>query len=331
VGQVGGGSKAVAVHGRYAYLNVGPRLVVLDVADLAHPTVVGQSPPLPGFESVAVAESHAYVAGEGGLHVIDVSDPVAPTAVGLYATTGSAWSVAVMNTTVYLATGGGLHIVDISNPVAPAGIGFYDTPDTALDVTVVGDVAYVAEAYSENDDPTERGGLRIVDVSDPANPSEIGYYPLYPRQSGYNRIYEPRGTRAVAVAGDYACLIYGAPKSKGGLRILDISAPGNPTEIGDYQDYIALVSDVAVVGDPTGGSESVYAYLATGVNYGLVTLDVSDPAQPVSLDTRVPEMTLGIAVTGNTLFATDALGGLHIADISDPAHAFEIGAFETPG
>jgi hypothetical protein len=36
-------------------------------------------------------------------------------------------------------------------------------------------------------------------------------------------------------------------------------------------------------------------------------------------------------VAGNTLFVTDFLGGLHIADISDPAHTFEISSFETLG
>ena len=223
IGQVGAGSKAVATQGHYAYINVGSRLVVLDIADLTHPTAVGQSPPLPSFESVAVVESHAYIAGEGGLHVIDVSDPTAPTKVGLYATTETGWSATVLDTTAYL--------------------------------------------------------------------------------------------------------VYGSQK-KGGLRILDISDPGNPTEISDYQDYISLVSDVAVVGSPSEGSESVYAYLATGANYGLVVLDVSDPAQPVSLGTQIPGMILGIAVTGNTIFVTDALGCLHIADISDPADIFEIGFFE---
>jgi hypothetical protein len=327
VGQADGGSKAVAIQGHYAYLNVGPRLVVLDIADLTHPTVVGQSSPLSGFESVIVSDSHAYIAGEGGLHVIDVSDPTAPAEVGFYATAASAWSVAVVESAAYVAAGDGLYILDISNPIAPASIGFHGTPDAALDVTLMDNTAYVAEVFTERDDATERGGLRIVDVADPANPREIGYYPLYPRESGYNRIYEPMGARAVAVAGSYAYVIFGSGK-KGGLRVLDISDPGNPTEISDYQDYIAMVSDVAVVGSPSEGSESVYAYLATGPNYGLMALDVSDPAQPASLGTQVLGMAESIAVAGNTLFVTDERGGLHIADISDPAHAVEISFFD---
>lgn len=199
IGQIGGASKAVAVQGHYAYLNVGPRLVILDIAGSAHPAVAGQSPPLPGFESLAVAGDHAYVAaGEGGLRVIDISDPAAPTEVGFYATPGSAWSIAAAENTAYVAAGDGLHILDISNPIAPTSIGFYGTPDAALDVAVVGSIAYIAETFSEDDNPLERGGLRIVDVSDPAAPKEIISYDAL------------EFANDVAVAGDYAYVADGA-------------------------------------------------------------------------------------------------------------------------
>ena len=63
VGQIGGATSAVAVEGRYAYVGVGPRLVILDMADPARPTAVGQSAVLPGvIRGVAVAGSYAYVA-----------------------------------------------------------------------------------------------------------------------------------------------------------------------------------------------------------------------------------------------------------------------------
>jgi hypothetical protein len=43
VGQIGGSSYAVAVQGDYAYLGVGPRLVVLDISDPSDPTMLGQT------------------------------------------------------------------------------------------------------------------------------------------------------------------------------------------------------------------------------------------------------------------------------------------------
>ena len=63
VGQIGGATYAVAVAGHYAYVGVGPRLVILDVADPSHPILVGQTAPLPGVvEGVAVVGNIAYIA-----------------------------------------------------------------------------------------------------------------------------------------------------------------------------------------------------------------------------------------------------------------------------
>ena len=44
IGQVGGATQAVAVAGSYAYVGVGPQLVILDISDPAQPAVVGRRP-----------------------------------------------------------------------------------------------------------------------------------------------------------------------------------------------------------------------------------------------------------------------------------------------
>jgi hypothetical protein len=114
VGQIGGPTCAVALQGDYAYIGVGPRLVILNVADPAHPTAVGQTGVLPNVvRGVAVAGSYAYVAdGEGGLRVINVADPAHPGEAGFYDTLGSAWGVALAGSYAYVADGeGGLLIL----------------------------------------------------------------------------------------------------------------------------------------------------------------------------------------------------------------------------
>jgi hypothetical protein len=82
VGQIGGATYAVAVQGVYAYVGVGPRLVILDVSDPAQPTVAGQTGVLPDIVwGVAVAGSYAYVAGRhGGLVILRyvAGPPLAP-------------------------------------------------------------------------------------------------------------------------------------------------------------------------------------------------------------------------------------------------------------
>lgn len=332
VGQIGGVSAAVAVQSHYAYINVGPRLVILDITEQARPVLVGQSSLLPGFENLVVSGNYAIVAaGEGGLRVVDVSDPTAPAEVGGFATPGPAWGVATVGSTAYVAAWDGLHILDISNPQRPAAIGFYSTPDAILDLTVIGDIAYLAEAFSPIDSPVEKGGLRLVDVADPAHLEEISFYPMNPLHvDSFEAPDAPRGAQSVAVAGGRAYIAYRTER-QGGLRILDVLDPAQPREIGDYRDYVYYVSDVAVVEDPSPAAGQIYAYLATGVNMGLLVLDVSDPARPEVLADDVPGWARDLAVVGDTLLIADEAGGLQIADISDPAHPTGTGSYTTLG
>jgi hypothetical protein len=328
VSRIGGQPATVATQGHYAYLNAGSRLVILDIADRAHPALVGQSPPLPELvEGLAVTKNHAYVAdGKGGLRVIDVSNPAHPAEVGFYETSEPARNLAVAEDTVYVAAEDGLYILDVSNPTSPTRIGFCRTPGVARDVAVVRNTAYVAEAMDYDSPSVETGGLRIMDVSDPKNPHEIGFYPMNPWNEPTNPSWNaPKGAIGVVVVGDYAYLIYQTGKL-GGVRVVDISNLARPKKVGDYCGYIALVSDVVVVEHSVGNSKHVYAYLATNYNGGLFVLDLSNLAQPVPLDDKVPGMAWGLAVTGNTLLLADP-SGLHVADISDPAHVFEVGFY----
>ena len=332
ISQIGGSSRAIAVQGHLAYLNIGPRLVILDMADQAHPALLGQTPPLPEpVEGLAVTENHAYVAaGKGGLRVIDISNPAKPVEVGFYKSSKPARNLAVAEGLAYIAAEDGLYILDVSNPTSPIRVGFCRTPGAAREVVVVQNMAYVAEAVGDKSSSVETGGMRIVDISDRKNPNVIGYYPMNPRREEATASwYEITGAGHVAVAGDYAYLLYYTGK-KAGVRVVDISNPAAPKKVGDYVDYFPLASDIKVVEKSVGNSKHVYAYLATNYNGGLWVLDLSNPAQPARLDNTMRPMAWGLAVTGNTLFIA-AESGLHVADISDPAHVSEVGFYSALG
>ncbi|MHA1145772.1 MAG: hypothetical protein ACTSRW_13615 [Candidatus Helarchaeota archaeon] len=72
---------------------------------------------------------------------------------------------------------------------------------------VIGDLAYIADGDS---------GLRIINVSNPANPFEYGFYDT------------PGYVEGLKIAGDYAFIAEGLTH---GLRIINISDPLNPTSI----------------------------------------------------------------------------------------------------
>ena len=213
VGQIGGadlrrrGSGPVRLHRRRpAPGHPGHR-------DPAHPVFVGQTDVLPGFvQGVAVAGSYAYVADcDSGLRIINVANPAAPTEVGFYDTPGNAprrgggGELRLRRRSLAAAC------ASSTSPTRPPRreVGFYDTPGCAGGVAVAGSYAYVADgaaACASSTSPTRprrprsasttrRGmpaawrwraatptsptgssGLRIIDVANPAAPTEVGFY-----------------------------------------------------------------------------------------------------------------------------------------------------------
>jgi len=216
-------------------------------------------------------------------------------------------------------------------------VGFLDF-GTAWHLAQVGDYVYVA-AY-EN-------GLKIIDVSDPENPEEVGSW-------------DDVGIRAwdVFVSGDYAFI--GAWES--GLRIIDVSNPENPEEVGSCDiaggawgvwvdgDYAYVAADesgviIVDVADP-GNPDEVASYNTPGESYdvfkvgdvayvtdadnGICVLDVSDPLHPDLLcQYDTPNRAIGIYVQENYAYVADRLTGLLILDVSDPEDPREVGRFDT--
>jgi hypothetical protein len=227
---------------------------------------------------------YAYVAsGTAGLLIIDVSNPSAPIQVGGYNTPGNAQAVEAIGDIAYVADSqGGLRIVDVSVPSAPIGIGFYNTAGMALDVAVAGNL-----------ESPQAGG--------PALPALSGRVAIDLAELSADSAHEDAFAHEEASAegpsqGMYAYVADGEE----GLRILDVSVPASPTEVGFY--------------------------------------DTPGTAQGVSL-TGVPLMDLGSAsgLSGELLaghvyaYVADAWSGVRIVDVSDPSTPVEVGFYDAPG
>jgi hypothetical protein len=346
VGQIGGATYGVGVREPYAYIGVGPRLVVLDVSDLARPTPVGQSPPLNRrIHDIALVGSHAYVAlGRAGMRIFDVSEPACPVEIGAWEAPrlkGLEWlgsdvaGVAVVNGLAYVADSvRGLSIVDVSDLLHPREIGSFSEPQYAMSVAVSGTLAYVCGRDS---------GLHIVDVADPEDPIELslcdataftvvvsGNYaylgcesdlhvvdisdPAHPEVVGAF----PETASAVAVAGERAYITQFTPTEGQGLRILDVSNPVRIREIGFCSAPTWEAVSVIVAGDR--------AYVGAG-RAGLRIVDVTDPARPVEVGGYAMIGTAGdVAVRGSHAYVVGEDSGLHIVDVADPASPSLVGS-----
>lgn len=230
----------VAVGGRYAYAvgtsgnHIGG-MMILDISDPTDPFLVSTWSYWNGADEVAVADEYVYV-GVGayrvGLLVLDVSTPTTPTVVRDYSVSEFVEDLLVDTNHVYLAATDGLHIL---NRTILADIGFSPTSERPRSLLVQDEYAYVASDE----------GLRIVDISDLANPTEIGYCDITTDYSLAN----------MAIDGNYLYFSTGT----NGVRILDVSAPETPVEVGFYSipgeaHSVAVDSNYAYVAHSDGVS-----------------------------------------------------------------------------
>jgi hypothetical protein len=172
---------------------------------------------------------------------------------------------------------------------------------SAYQVAVSGNYAYVAAGDS---------GLRVVNVSDPTQPREVGHcdlrYPALDVQIGSEWVF---------------VWIESLPQN--GLSVIDFSDPADPREVGYYtlpafgfrartNARFAVNGNLAVVCD-------------TSNNHGTAHfIDFADPANPTVVGIFDGGWGWAVAMNGN-LFCYGRMGWLGIVDISDAANSFEAG------
>jgi len=239
---------------------------------------------------------------------------------------------------LYIVDGVALEIWDVSSSESPVKLGSYDTPGPAENVHVSGSFAYVAGRYS---------GLRIIDISIPSNPQEVGYYDASVRDVYVSDIYayvtcyqslcvvdvsNPSNPHEVGLcetlswaAGDLYVSGSNAYVSDGykGLGVIDVSMPSNPHEI-SYFDTPNSVRKVYVSGH--------YAYIAD-TDYdeenALRVIDISTPSELQEVGHYdISGWPYGIYVSGTNAYVAD--GDLHVIDVSTPSTPQEVGYYDAP-
>jgi hypothetical protein len=299
----------------------GSNLVIIDVAtDPANPAVLGShEDDWWRFEDVESQGDYSYVydCKDATLLVIDVSDPSSTSLEGVaYVTSYSFHGMDLSGSYVGISEGEhGFGLFNISDPTDSSFYAIevlFETPDDVDDVVVSGDYAYLAN----------RGdGLRILDILDPTNPSEVG---LCDTVYAFDRI---------AVSGGYAyCMT-----PWGDLWVVDVSTPSSPMQVGHlyYENWNSR--GVYVQGD--------YAYLVgnhnpTGDDVARMDIiDVSNPVSPTFQGTYScsdPTMNHGgLALSNHYAYlpvfdssGTQGGPGLRIVDILDPTAPNEVGSFK---
>ena len=174
------GARRITLVGTFAYILCDKGLVVVDLADPAHPKVTAQigAPDLVEPQGVAVQFRYAFVVDKEGLKVLDTTNLASPRMVpNAKLSLTDARNLYVARTYAYVAGGKqGMVIVDVEKPEHPrleqaydAGGKIADARDIKLGMTAASAFAYIADGT---------GGMKIVQIFAPNdNPNYLGFSP----------------------------------------------------------------------------------------------------------------------------------------------------------
>ena len=302
-----GGLIHIEVRGNLAYIINNDGLNIWDVTNKNSPFLVGSVSMEPYPQDLYIAGHYAFVSHSSyGLKIYDVQDPTSPLLIGTFDTYSAAVTSVVKDDIAYVTySGDGLLMMDISNLEYPVLIGQFENSSYTYDLKFRDDLVYLA---------CWEDGFKILDVSDPTTPTLVSVL------SGFN-------AWKVELYGNYAYVEeLNPPYTIGTIRIINISNPSNPFEVGSIQI-------------PDYGEELVYYnnYLFVACDdAGLKILDVSDPQNPFEASSISLPDVLDIYIRDNDAYVCAADwpsngGGFYIFDISDPLIPIVKGYYGTAG
>jgi len=246
-----------------------------------------------------IVGNRAFVAnGAGqGLESYDITDPTNPTRTWLSNGPNSWRCRAYGDTWLFdFCRREGVVLFDVSGSGDPVRLGRYDPSGSreALEGgALVGSALYCA---------AHQNGIYAIDYSDPCSPQKVGALSLDPAQAWNveakdSFLFVANGREGLAVAG-----------LSGGLHeVARLELPGTANDI-------VLEDNVAV--------------LALGVA-GLATVDVTDPHNPVLLDTISTDGCVwGIGIAGQLVVA-GSWRVMELFDVSNPASIARVGCDNT--
>lgn len=332
---------------------------IIDASDFGAPVLVGNYVNGNELTDVMIAGNYVYALDNTSnrLLIINIEDPANPLLTGACPINGRSSSLFIQGDlaliTINTQPNPGLQIIDISDKTNPTQAGFIKTEHTTGNSThadlpqkviLRGTLAFVA--------CSEKTALYIFDVNDPANPVKLNRYAINPENEGF----------PCALQGKDQFLYLSSSWSGNSVRKLDVSDTTNPLEINRFESpndplWIQSSGERLFIADQRRlwiyGMNDVShpVMLASFPNWKLFTriilrddllfgarndtlfiLDLTNPEDPE----LIKAIKLGgsmddLLVDNNLLFVRQAIGKMHVYDVSVPGNPIKLSEFNLPG
>ena len=314
----------------------------------------------PGSESAALNDiwgwtdprtgvEYALVGRKDGLSIVDLSNPVEPRPIAYLASSGgsSLWrDMKVYANHVYVVadrvSGHGMQILDLTRIHAlteftelPADA-MYERVSAVHNLAINEETGFAYAVGSNSGGDTCGGGLHMIDLADPGNPTFAGCHAA-----------EGTGFSGEGYTHDVQCVVYRGPdaeyagreicfgSNETAIAVSDVTDKSNPTTVST-----ATYADYGYIHQGWLGEDHRYFYqndefdeLNNLVSQArLLVWDVSDLDDPILVTEHLgPTAAVDhdLYVHGDLIYHANYTFGVRILDISDPANPVERGFFDT--
>jgi len=246
-----------------------------------------------------------------GVAFVNVTDPQHPTEIAFFASEPSTWrDFRTYGEYAYEVneSGGGLRIYDLTDPRFPVLVrSWEETFTTAHNIGIYDGYAYVVGTTLDG----KISGTRILDLADPTDPVEVGFY-------------TDQYVHDVFVRDDIA---YMSTIQRDGLTVVDVHDKRNPRQL-VYREY--------------AGANTHNAWLSRDSSHLLTTDEVAgghlriwntgDWAQVAAWTANPSASIHNVLVKGDSAYVSYYTEGFHVVDITDPTQPIPVASYDTwPG
>jgi hypothetical protein len=316
----------LVVEGNFAYVGTDVGVTIVNIADPAHPAIVGKVATSGQVMGLALKGSHLYLANRNrDFQVVNVSNPAQPVLIATKLLPSYSWDVAVKDNVAYVANWAGeLYLFDITVPGNPQQfkvLGIWEWTSPGQDAANLAKLnSYVTAGNSKTTGVSIVGNTMLVsgfnygrllyyDVSDAASPVFRGthYAPFLLRSES-----DPQQTVSYSLA---------AFGNSSGIYSVTLSTLGSSFSTQHTTctqcDYFKTVpTDFGGLAVSPNGN---FVVAILGKKGEVRVLDVSNPADiqnagvlPIPAHGAKTGEPLGVAIKGNDIFTAAGTLGLRI-------------------